>query len=219
MSNDTEMYYFLAYLFQNEVSQDHLDFIQSMDVPSYRDKGVIEGLTLMKDYVNQSRLDPLTELSTDFAQLFLAAGNTNIAPSPHPYESVYTSDNRLIMQEARDHVAGIYTSHGVGVGEGFGIPEDHIGIELEFLAHLCSLISCSQNNQLTTDKSSLLQAKKDFLEQHLLNWTPQFCTDIVTHAETKFYKGLARLTECFLQEEHRTTSVAINERSIDQTVL
>ncbi len=218
ISDNSEMYYFLAHLFKNEVSQEHLDFILGMDVPPGGDKGVIGGLTMMKEYVDQSRLDPLTDLSADFAQLFLGTGNISIASGIHPYESVYTSDNRLIMQEARDHVVQIYTNYRLEVGEGPAIPEDHIGIELEFMAHLSSLISCSQNNRLGSGQPSPLLDKKDFLEQHILNWIPQFCTDIVMQAETTFYKGLARLTDCFLQEEHRMTSVTINKQSIAKTI-
>lgn len=212
-SNTTQMYNFLAYLFQNEVLQEHLDHIQSMELPRDGDKGVIDGLSLMKKYIDQANIDPLTDLSADFAQLFLKTEHTNLPSSTHPFESVYTSSTGLIMQEARDNVAKLYKRYHLKVREDLAVPEDHIGIELEFVAYLNELKLYSKIPERKSDNPSPLLVKKIFLEQHLLNWIPRFCTDIALQAGTTFYQGLARLTESFLQEEYRTTLLAIKMQS------
>jgi TorA maturation chaperone TorD len=42
--------------------------------------------------------------------------------------------------------------------------------------------------------SQLIEEHDSFLKDHLLNWTPNFCKRLETHAQTDFYKGAAKFT-------------------------
>ena len=69
--------------------------------------------------------------------LFLAAG-INQGKAAFPYESVYTSSKKIVMQEAWENVKKIYSQNGFSLEDGSSdILEDHIAVELEFMAHLC----------------------------------------------------------------------------------
>lgn len=77
-------------------------------------------------------------------------------------------------------------------------PDDHIGLEMEFMAHLCE--RCVQGLQ-SGDKGMVeeaLLAQSRFLDEHMLVWVPEFCNKVACAAETGFYRGMARLTEGFL---------------------
>lgn len=54
----------------------------------------------------------------------------------YPFESVHTSPKRLMMQEARDEVLAVYRSEGLDKLPSWKESEDHIALELEFMAVL-----------------------------------------------------------------------------------
>ena len=73
------------------------------------------------------------ELASDYASLFLGAGKK----PAHPYESVYVSQERIIMRGAWKDVCRIYNEHCLIKEKSFSQPEDHIAVELEFMSYLC----------------------------------------------------------------------------------
>jgi anaerobic sulfite reductase subunit A len=136
-------------------------------------------------------------LAAEYAGLFLNAGKHPV----FPYESVYTSQEGLLMQKARDEVLREYQQHGLTRGETFNEPEDHLAIELEFMAFLCrKTIEVLQNDD-QEQGIAYLEKQKEFLEQHLLTWCPRFCQDLERAAESDFYRGIAQLTRGFLDSE------------------
>ena len=48
--------------------------------------------------------------------------------------------------------------------------------------------------------------QNNYLEQHLMNWVPYYCDQIIKQAKTTFYCGIAEIMRNFLAadyEEHR----------------
>lgn len=130
------------------------------------------------------------ELAAEYNSLLL-----NMSAEPvSPFESVHTSDEGLMMQEARDEVLALYRAENLSLTEGLNIPEDHISIELDFMVHLCekTLSALKENN--TTLAQSYLEKQKSFLENHLLNWVPSFCAALLKRSKTDFYQGVATMT-------------------------
>jgi TorA maturation chaperone TorD len=112
---------------------------------------------------------------------------------------VYTSQERLLMQEARDQVVEIYRQAGLQRSEEFNEPEDHLAFELEYMAYEAqNLLSAYQqgDRQATLDA---IHRQVDFLEAHLLSWVPAFATDVQRKAKTSFYSGLSQMTAGFLE--------------------
>jgi putative dimethyl sulfoxide reductase chaperone len=161
------------------------------------DSELAEGYQMLVEYLRQPGADPLTDLSVDYARVFLGAG-IHDSSAAYPYESVYTSKERLIMQEARDQVLAIYRAKGLDRSEALEVPEDHIALELEFMAHLCREAIEAIAAEKWAGVAAYLKEQKDFLNQHLANWTPEFCTDIQKYSETIVYKDVAKITNSFL---------------------
>ena len=136
-----------------------------------------------------------TDLAVDYAKVFLAAGIPQ-GGAAFPYESVYTSPDGLVMQEARDEVVRLYRAKGLGV-EGAVEPEDHIAFEFEFLVRLC----CEGREAAQAGDAKALEAsieeQRAFLATHVLNWVPRFCEDVVRYANTEFYRAIALMTAGF----------------------
>ena len=141
------------------------------------------------------------------------------ARSVHPYESVYASPAGVMMQEPRDQVVSVYRRAGVAISEGgANIPEDHIGIELAFMALLCERQAralVAADDDLVCEACAM---QHSFLRDHLLNWAPTFCEDLFDRAEkraqldvsdrrggTPLYASLAQVTQQFLKDEMRAS--------------
>jgi len=139
----------------------------------------------------------VAELAADFAGLFLNAS----VHSVHPYESVYTSPERLLMQDARDQVRKIYKTHGLGLSGEWNEPEDHIALELEFMSRLCARIAESYEKSDSKNFRLDCKAQRDFLTDHLLRWAPQFCEDLACASTTDLYRALGLLLGEFLETE------------------
>lgn len=131
--------------------------------------------------------DALTELAADYAKVFLAAGS-NQGTAAVPYESVYTSPERIVMQEAWEQVRAVYRAHGLVLGDApSDYLEDHMACELEYMAWLCG--------------EGLLEDQLDFLRNHLLAWAPDLCADILNYAGTPLYRAVGRRTLEFLRAD------------------
>jgi putative dimethyl sulfoxide reductase chaperone len=111
---------------------------------------------------------------------------------------VYTSPRGLLMQEARDRVVEWYRQAGMQRAGGFPVPEDHLALELEYVAQLCEPTSRALESQDGERALACLRAQRAFLEEHLLNWVPRLCEDILRLAATDFYQGIALLSAGYL---------------------
>jgi len=108
-------------------------------------------------------------------------------PCP-PWESVYTSPKRLLMQEAYDAVSDFYRQAGLEVGDP-SVLQDHVGAELSFLAVLYGKMESEPE-----ENPRYGEMAERFLVEHLKKWVPAFTTDMERAADSQFYKTLARAT-------------------------
>lgn len=140
------------------------------------------------------------ELATEFAGLFLNTGKNPI----YPFESVYTSAEHLMMQRAYDEVLKEYRHAGVNRASDFKEPEDHIALELEFMAILGrKTLESLESDDWATGLASL-EKQSNFVNKHLLAWVPRFCQDVERVAQSGFYKGIALITLELVNSEKET---------------
>jgi anaerobic sulfite reductase subunit A len=192
-------YTILAHLFSKEVDQATYASLLKTDWASVAAIPAMgAGAAKINHYLEQSAPDILTQLAADYAQTFLDGVTITGA---YPYESVYTSKDRLLMQEARDLVLEIYRQEELAVIPQHAEPEDHIAFELELMRHYCKKSIAALETHEIALAIQILEKQFFFLENHLLNWTPKFFEDVTRIAQTDFYQGLALLTEAFLNLE------------------
>ena len=191
------MYGFLARVYRTEVDEGFLASLKEVDFAELASQGEPgEGAALLQDYLHRPALAMRKDLAVDFAKVFLAAGISQ-GGAAFPYESVYTSPDRLVMQEARDQVLSLYRAKGIALN-GVVEPEDHLAFELEFML---LLIDEGREAAEAADFAALersVQEQREFLQSHLLNWVPRFCEDVWAYANTDFYKAIAQITKEFL---------------------
>lgn len=191
------LYRLLSRLYDLEVDAPLLAALKGLRFPQdCGDPQLEEGYRLLEQYVQSHDQTCLDDLAVDYAGVFLAAGVAQ-GLAAFPYESVYTNKKRLVGQQARGSAAVAYAAKGFALGTAtYKIPEDHVAVELEFMARLCREAAAEG-----ADLAACLAEQRAFFEAHLQNWMPAFCRDVEKYAATGFYKGLAKITGGFLNLE------------------
>lgn len=210
-SNRCSMYGFLARIYREEVDPDLLDRMTDMDLSVEVDTPEIDaGYAMLKRFLEVPRESAITDLSMDYARIFLGAGvaGTNGA---YPYESVYTNADRLVMQDARDEVLQLYREEGLDRAQEFNEPEDHLALELEFMAYLCQRTAAALKEGDNGNALNYLQKQQEFLAKHLLAWVPAFCEDVQRLAREDLYKAVAKITVGYLNMERELIAELMDE--------
>ena len=201
MDDRAATYNLLARLYRVEVDEPLLEKLRVARFPLRTgNKEINLGYKLMREYLGSSWENAKTELAVDYVRSFIGHGNTAYSCA-YPYESVYTSGRRLLMQDARDEVVLIYRSVGKDKAPDWTDPEDHIALELEFQGFLCAKAAEALRAGDEDEAAAYVVQQRNFLEDHLLSWTPMMLADLDRFARTDFYKGLGHLTTGVLQEE------------------
>lgn len=138
-----------------------------------------------------------TDLAAEYARIFLGMSRSPVAP----YESVYTSETGLLMQEARDEVLAHYRREGFAVDEAVNLPEDHIAFEFGFMAGLARKTAAALDAGNDDEAQRLLDVQAAFVADHLTPWVPALADDVAARAKMGFYRGLASLARDFVAAE------------------
>ncbi len=172
-----------------------------------RHPGMFEQWPLRDDVSRQGALllvrgaagDPV-DLARDHQRLFVGPGPLLAAP----YESVYRSREGLLFEEQTLQVRAAYRAFGLVAPELNREPDDHLGLELHFLAQVClrTLDALDTGDEAAADAA--LAAHQAFLDDHLLTWAPDCLAKVAEHARTDYFRGAAGLTRGLL-EQARTT--------------
>ena len=200
MNARARSYGMLARLFREEVDLPTLRELQQMRFPQATGNAAAdEGYHQLYDYLKRAWDDSVTELAIDYVSTFIGHG-VNGYSAAYPYESVYTSERRLLMQEARAEVLATLRENELMRGS-WNEAEDHIALELEFMQRMALRAAEALDDAAEDEAVAYLRTSYDFLENHLLNWVPMLVADMRMHARTLFYQGLAQLTLGSLQED------------------
>jgi putative dimethyl sulfoxide reductase chaperone len=134
--------------------------------------------TIKEDFELESE-ETADEIRRDFDLLF---------PYPEgklpPIESFFLT---LENTSSAEEVAGFYAGAGLTIDEEFDLIPDHLYLELLFMSYL-----------IETNRYDL---QKKFLEEHLMNWVPHYCDELVKQSKTAFYREVAEITRDFLISE------------------
>lgn len=198
------MYSLLARIYIKEVDEQFLAELKAMTYPQNSDNPQInEAFKTIYSYMRHLREDSLDQLSIDYNRTFIGSGILN-GNAAFPYESVYTSEHALVMQEARDEVLALYKSEGITKRAEWTDPEDHISLELEFMQTLAQrTYDALMSNDTAADGQArtLIVTQYHFLTDHLLRWVPRFLLDVTRFCTTSFYEGFAKLTDAYLTDD------------------
>lgn len=158
---------------------------------------VAEGLQLLQAWSRAGLSDQnFQALQDDYTRMFIGPAKVMVPP----WESVYFNRERLTFQEQTLDVRGWYRRFGLQSEQLYSEPDDHIGLELAFLSHLAQRGLSALEQGAQEEFERIMNAHREFLDQHPRQWASAFCEGLIENAATPFYKGLALLTRGALTE-------------------
>lgn len=192
-------YEFLASVYKLELTDEQIATVATQALP-LDDEYVGGGYAQVKEYLRHRDSGTRQELAVDYARVFLCAGMYEQMTAP-PYESVYASEEHLLMQDARDAVLAFYRGEELDLPADNTTPEDHLSFEFQFMAKLVERAQAALEAGDEARYGELCAKQHAFYDEHLAPWVPHLCADVRAYARTGFYRGIADVTEGFLKLE------------------
>ena len=192
-----KLYQFLSTMYQDEIP---LRLVEKMSNSSFLDHIIkLQEVCTIQDFCSGlakmtsgmkggSPADIFNELRYEYADIFLNAGNN----PAFPYESCYTTREPLVMQAPVVAMRQALNKAGMKKNPDYKDLDDHIAVELEFMRYLAEKAAYNGGKQ---------DEQFDFLRDHLMEWTVEFCAVLTNAAKTDFYRGLAQVTMSLLFNE------------------
>lgn len=189
LKEEASIYGLLKQIFWAEPTKEIIEGLQKISMmPEENDIDI--GLNLLANSArkNKSRLNEYQEdLAIEFARLFIGPNN----PPAVPYASFYLSESKTVMSDVTIDIRKKYLEAGMAVQELYSIPDDHIGIELEFLQYLTERIIELFEKGQREEASNLNEMRDEFLKGHFSKWAPHFSDNIIASTNDDFYRGAA----------------------------
>ncbi|MCX7738971.1 MAG: molecular chaperone TorD family protein [Hydrogenothermaceae bacterium] len=136
------------------------------------------------------------ELNVDYTTVFLL--------NVYPYESVFMNDEGYINPSLTNPALQFYLEHGyeIDLNKTRVLSPDHIAVEMEFMITLIQeqLNAYSMFNK--EEERRYILTQKEFLENHLLKWSPIYLLSAKDTSETPFYKDVCQTTLEFLLSDY-----------------
>lgn len=179
------------------------DFIQPLVDDALFDTWPVEndnediqtGLATLRDFCVKWQPEYISELKRDYTRLFLGPDRL-VAP---PWESVYRSDEHLMFERQTLEVRAAYQRYGMPIPNLNIEPDDHIGLELRFVAYLYALALGAIESGEPEQLDDTFDALRRFFTDHLTQWAPACLERVYNGAQTDYYRGVARLALGSLQ--------------------
>jgi TorA maturation chaperone TorD len=136
----------------------------------------------------------------EYACLFLGPGE-HISPHESVHHQKEDDKSGQLWGKSTVEVKNFIESAGLDYKEAYtGLP-DHISVEFEFMQQVTLREEQALSEGDQEGALYCLKMEKKFIEEHLIHWIPVFCEKIISRAELPFYRGMAALTNDFIQFE------------------
>ncbi len=196
----SNIYALLSRILLQELDSEMLDIIKKdssmLDLmPNLRDwelLNTLENSVLLESYVNP-----------DFINVSLL----------HliPYETFYTRDDQMIETGGANPVTDIYSVYDfvVDFEKARVVSTDHIGVELEFMHHLCEAEYKARHENDMEAVAEFLRVQREFLNTHLLVWAPLYLLNVKYESRTPLYADAADMAIEFLLSDNEYLNRAV----------
>lgn len=128
---------------------------------------------------------------------------------PPPFESLHR-EGRLLGRST-ESVIQHYRNSGFSLADEVAGPEDHLGLELKFLALLCHEESRRWRDGNAVAGRSALAAQQAFIEEHLQAWAPAYCRHVQGESQHPFFQAVTSLTAASIEQDARQVAALLNE--------
>jgi TorA maturation chaperone TorD len=196
------LYALISRILMKELDEDFLEKLESDEMmlsffPNY------QAWEKPKELSKKELLE--SYLNVDFTNLFVL----------HliPYESFYMREDQMLETGGANPALQLYNTYDfrVQLDKARSVSPDHIGIELEFMYMLASSEYKALESGDEAVACEIAKIERDFLRDHLLQWTPMFLQNVKAEAGTPFYFDAASLALEFMLNDYEYLHELITE--------
>lgn len=121
-----------------------------------------------------------------------------------PYETFYTREDQMVETGGANPVTDMYSAYDFIVDFEISrtVSADHIGIEYEFMHHLCSAELKALEQDDAEAVAELRKVQKEFLNKHLLRWAPMYLINMKYESRTPLYYDAAEMALEFILSDN-----------------
>ncbi|MHC1573794.1 MAG: TorD/DmsD family molecular chaperone [Candidatus Syntropharchaeales archaeon] len=129
------------------------------------------------------------ELLSSYQKLFATDNDCEIKLCESDWVRDKTPESGLLEIESIYRVAGFEPE-----GDDALLFKDNVAIELDFMCYLCKRsIEDRDNLKLYVEKEI------SFLREHLLNWVPDLCDELIERSDSAYFSAVAKITKGYLR--------------------
>lgn len=198
--NRAHVYAFLSRCYEREVDASFAHYISDRFQMESSREDISSAIGHMIDELADCDERKIEALAVVFNRAFFGMG-PKTSQKAFPYESVYTSQEGILMQAAYSKTIEFYRNTNLCKNPDFTEPEDHLAVQLSYMDYLCTRCAALLLGGDMIAAERLIERQQIFLEKHLLNWIRPFTEDLRQAAEEGFYFHLANATQVFLEED------------------
>ena len=205
MTMRESVYRWFSAIYFKELTDEQIRYLAAQDFSAFEDLDPVmaEGVRDIRHALHHVNSGTREDLAVDYAHTFLAAGSGKDESRACPYESVFTSRDGLIMQEARDDVYRYMLGEHLCPSESLRIPEDHLAFVFEFMANLCLRCREAIQRDDLSEAKRLFNLQEEFFSKHIESWITMLCDAIERCCRTDFYRGISKMTRGFVKVERQ----------------
>lgn len=178
--------------------------LQELDIKTLNmikeDENILEFFPTLKEWKQLHDVDDNKLLQEYFNPDFVNLSVLHLIP----YESFYVREDQMVETGGANPVTDMYSAYNfmVDYEASRTVSSDHIGVELEFMHHLClaELKALEDENESAVKEAQDVQ--KEFLNKHLLKWAPLYLINMKYEARTPLYYDAAEMTMEFLLSDN-----------------
>ena len=188
----------LAALYYRPLTQEQIEHIAAGDLAAFADghELMAEGLHDIERALAKRNSGTRQDLAVDFTAAFAGTSSWK-GRYATPYESVFTSEEGLLLQDSFHEVYHLFRQNSVRTGEGYDFPDDHLSFICEFEAILSQrAIEALEAGDVAAAREQAALAKAVLLD-HILSWFDDFEELALRILKTRFYRGVLKASKGF----------------------
>ncbi|WP_080797583.1 TorD/DmsD family molecular chaperone [Arabiibacter massiliensis] len=207
LEDRAEFYLTLAGFYYKPLTQDQIDHMAAQDYSQYAahaDESLLdEGFDDIRRALRKRHTGTRCILATEWTSTF---GGAEAYKGRYcvPNASLFLDKSGLTYGRPRNEVSRIFAGQRLRLHDDAGMPESHLCFELEFLSVLSGEIAAHLRAGELEAALEKIDVSQEFIQGHILTWFPQLSELALLMLKTRFYKGVLKITQGYLELDVQT---------------
>ncbi|WP_372998698.1 molecular chaperone [Sulfurimonas sp.] len=182
--------------------------LQELDAKTLKmikeDENILDFFPTLKEWKQLNEIDNTKLLEEYFNPDFVNLSILHLIP----YESFYVREDQMVETGGANPVTDMYSAYNfmVDYEASRTVSSDHIGVEFEFMHHLCQAELKAMEDEDLESVKEIREVQREFLNKHLINWAPLYLINMKFEARTPLYYDAAEMALEFLLSDNEYLS-------------